>query len=397
MAIDLPRPDPELAAALRRVARPALAVGILALAISLGGALAGGASHFYRSYLAGFVFWNGLALGCLAVLGLGHLTGGAWAVASRRLFESGTRTLPLMAVLFVPIIFGLHDLYEWSHPEAVAKDALLQKKALYLNEPFFLGRAAFYFALWIGLAWLLNRWSLQQDGGREGVTRRLQLTGAAGLVVYALTVTFASIDWVMSLEPHWFSTMYGVIFMVSQALGALALVTAVVVLLSRYQPLSGFIRPSHLNDLGKLMFAFVMFWAYVSFSQYLIIWSGNLPEEIPWYLARFHGGWGWIGALILIGQFLLPFLLLISREANRNPRILITSALLVVVVRFIDILWLILPAFSRAHLAIHWMDLAVPIGIGGLWLAVFATQLKRRPLLPAGDPEYAEALEHGHP
>jgi hypothetical protein len=216
-------------------------------------------------------------------------------------------------------------------------------------------------------------------------------------VVYALTVTFASIDWVMSLEPHWFSTMYGVIFMVSQALGALALVTAAVVLLSRYGPLSAFVRPSHLHDLGKLLFAFVMFWAYVSFSQYLIIWSGNLPEEIPWYLARFRGGWGWIGALILIGQFLLPFLLLISRTANRNPRILVTTALLVVVVRFIDILWLILPAFTPSHFAIHWMDLAVPIGIGGIWLAVFAAQLKVRPLLPVRDPEYAEALEHGRP
>ena len=387
--------DPGLPAGLDRVAKPAFAVGAVALFGAAGAAMAGGADHFYRSYLVGFVFWNGLALGCLAVLGLQYLTGGAWGIAIRRLLESGTRTLPLMALLFVPLAFGLHHIYEWSHADAVAKDALLQKKALYLNAPFFLGRAVLYFTLWLGFAWLLNRWSLEQDEGRQGMTRRLRLTGAGGLVVYALTVTFASIDWVMSLEPHWFSTMYGVLFMVSQALGALALMIAALVLLSRRKPLSDFVQPSHLHDLGKMLFAFVMVWSYVSFSQYLIVWSGNLPEEIPWYLARFNGGWGWVGFLVLVGQFLLPFLLLISRTANRNPRILITAAALVVAVRFVDVLWLILPAFSRARFTLHWMDLAVPIGIGGLWLAVFAAQLTKRPLLPVNDPEYREALAHG--
>lgn len=387
--------DPELPAALDRVSRRALGVGVVALLGCAAAAFAGGAEHFFRSYLVGFVFWNGLALGCLAVLGLQHLTGGAWGIAIRRLLESGTRTLPLMALLFLPLALGLHHLYEWSHADVVARDELLQKKALYLNVPFFLGRAVFYFVLWLGLAWLLNRWSLEQDAGTHGMTRRLQLTGAGGLLVYALTVTFASIDWVMSLEPHWFSTMYGVLFMVSQALGAMALMIAVLVLLSHHKPFSDFLTPSHLHDLGKMLFAFVMIWSYVSFSQYLIIWSGNLPEEIPWYLARFRGGWGFVGLLVLVGQFLLPFLLLISRTANRNPRILITAALLVVAVRFVDVLWLILPAFSRAHFSLHWMDLAVPIGIGGLWLAVFAAQLKKRPLLPAGDPEFAEALAHG--
>jgi hypothetical protein len=387
--------DPGLSTALDRVARPALGVGVVALLACAAGAYAGGAEHFYRSYLAGFVFWNGLALGCVAVLSLQYLTGGAWGIAIRRLLESGTRTLPLMALLFLPIAFGLPHLYEWSHADAVASDALLQKKALYLNVPFFLGRTILYFLLWLSFVWLLNRWSLGQDAGTHGMTRRLQLTGAGGLVVYALTVTFASIDWVMSLEPHWFSTMYGVIFMVSQALGAMALMIAALVLLSHRKPLSDFLTPSHLHDLGKMLFAFVMIWSYVSFSQYLITWSANLPEEIPWYLARFRGGWGFVGLLILVGQFLLPFLLLISRTANRNPRILITAAALVVLVRFVDVLWLILPAFSPARFSLHWMDLAVPIGIGGLWLAVFTWQLKKRPLLPTGDPEYAEALAHG--
>ncbi len=395
MGANPPKRDLALPGALDRVARPAFAIGVVALLVCAGAAYTGGAEQFYRSYLVGFVFWNGLALGCLAVLGLQYLTGGAWGVAIRRLLESGTRTLPLMALLFLPIAFGLRNLYEWSHADAVAKDQLLQRKALYLNAPFFLARAGFYFTLWLSIAWLLNRWSTKQDSGVEGATRRLQLTGAAGLVVYALTVTFASIDWVMSLEPHWFSTMYGVIFMVSQALGALALMVAALVLVSRHRPLADFVTPAHLHDLGKMLFAFVMVWSYVSFSQYLIVWSGNLPEEIPWYLARFRGGWGWVGFVVLVGQFLLPFLLLISRTANRNPCILITAAALVVAVRFVDVLWLILPAFSGARFTIHWMNLAVPMGIGGLWLAVFAVELKKRPLLPFNDPEFVEAVAHG--
>ena len=388
--------DPDLPAALARVAKPAGIAGVLCLGLAGAAAVAGGADHFFRSYLLGFVFWNGIGLGCLAVLMLQFLTGGAWGIAIRRLLESATRTLPFTAIAFVPLALGLPHLYEWTHGDVVAKDELLQKKALYLNVPFFLSRAVLYFVLWLGIAWLLNRLSLAQDKSSDrAVMRRLQLTGAGGLVVYALTVTFASIDWVMSLEPHWFSTMYGVIFMVSQALGGLALAVAALVLLSRRQPFTDFVQPRHLHDLGKMLFAFVMFWAYVSYSQYLIVWSGNLPEEIPWYLARFRGGWGWVGLAVLVLQFVVPFALLLSRAANRNPRILFAAAALLVAVRFADICWLVLPAFSPQHFAIHWMDILVPAGLGGVWIAVFASQIPKRPLLPTGDPEFAEALAHG--
>jgi hypothetical protein len=388
--------DPGLPAALGRVAKPAGIAGLLALALAAAAAVTGGADHFFRSYLLGFVFWNGIGVGCLAVLMLQFVTGGAWGIAIRRLLESATRTLPLTAIAFVPLALGLSRLYEWTHADVVAKDELLQKKALYLNVPFFLSRAVLYFVLWLGAAWLLNRLSLKEDSNPDRATlRRLQLTGAGGLVVYALTVTFASIDWVMSLEPHWFSTMYGVIFMVGQALGGMALVVATLVLLSKRKPFADFIQPSHFNDLGKMLFAFVMFWAYVSYSQYLIVWSGNLPEEIPWYLVRFHGGWGWVGLAVLVLQFVVPFALLLSRSANRNPRILFTAAALVVAVRFADVCWLVLPAFSPQHFAIHWMDILVPAGMGGIWIAVFAWQIPKRPLLPTGDPEFAEALAHG--
>ncbi len=388
--------DSRLAGDASRFSQRAFAVGVVAL----GGTAAYGAAHpdqFFRSYLLAFVFWNGLAVGSLAVLMLQYLTGGAWGIAIRRELEAATRTLPLTAVAFLPIAFGMHRLYEWTHADAVAKDELLQKKAAYLNMPFFLARTAFAFAVWMLLAYFLNRWSREQDthADHQAIDRKLQLLSGGGLVAYALTTTFTSVDWVMSLEPHWYSTMYGVIFMVSQGLGALALVTFAVVRLSHRKPVAEFLGGRHLHDLGKMMFAFTMIWAYVNFSQYLIVWSGNLPEEIAWYLARFRGGWGWVGAAVLLLHFVLPFLLLLSRRANRDPRTLSLAAGLLVAMRFVDVAWLVLPAFSKGHFQIHPTDLTLPIGLGGLWLGLFARNLVARPLVPVNDPGFEEALAHG--
>jgi hypothetical protein len=392
----------DLIAAIDRLRRPAFAVGLAALAAcGVGWLIAPDA--FFRAYLFGFVFFAGLSLGCLAVVMLQHLTGGAWGIPIRRILEAGTRTLPLVALLFLPVAFGLRRLYPWARSEEVAKDALLQAKEAYLNAPFFLARAAFYFAVWILFAFFLNRWSLEQDraGSSPALTRRLQMLSAAGLVAYGLTMTFASIDWVMSLEPHWFSTMYGFLIISGQALNALAFVTAALVLMSGQKPFAGFVRTSHYHDLGKLLLAFVMLWCYVAFAQYLIIWAGNLPEEIPWYLRRLSGGWGWVGAALVLFHFALPFLLLLPEGANRNSRILAGVAALVVLMRLVDIYWLVRPVFtqataaaSSAHFRVHWLDFAAPIGIGGVWLAVFLWQLEERPLLPARDPEFLEALAH---
>jgi hypothetical protein len=390
-----------LVTAIDRVRRPSLAVGSIALA-ACGAGWFFAPDAFFRAYLFGFVFFTGLSLGCLAIVMLQHLTGGAWGIPIRRILESGTRTLPLVALFFLPIAFGLQRLYPWARTDDVAKDALLQAKEAYLNVPFFLARAAFYFAVWILFAWLLNRWSLEQDhAGSPALTRKLQMLSAAGLVAYGLTMTFASIDWVMSLEPHWFSTMYGVMIIAGQALNALAFVTGALILLSAQKPYAGFVKTSHYHDLGKLLLAFVMFWCYVAFSQYLIIWAGNLPEEIPWYLRRLSGGWGWLGAALVVLHFALPFLLLLPEGANRNPRILAGVAALVVLMRLVDVYWLVRPVFTQAtaaaastHFQVHWLDLAAPIGIGGVWLAVFLWQLEEHPLLPARDPEFLEALAH---
>ncbi len=390
------RGDPALAARTGRFGRTALAVGAAALAACVLGALSQ-PDAFFRGYLLAFVFWNGLSVGAMAVLMLQYLTGGAWGIAIRRELEAAMRTLPLMAIAFLPLLAGLPRLYEWTHADAVAADELLRKKSAYLNTPFFVARAAIAFAVWLAVAYFLGKWSAAEDArpDREIHRRLLRLSGA-GLLVYALTTTFTSIDWVMSLEPHWYSTMYGVLFMVGQGLAALALATVAVVRLSDSEPVSGFLGGRHLHDLGKMMFAFTMFWAYVSFSQYLIVWSGNLPEEISWYLARFRGGWGWVAAAVLLFQFALPFLMLLSRRANRNPRTLAAAAGLLVFMRFVDVSWLVLPAFSKGVFRFDWMDLAAPIGLGGLWLALFARNLAARPLLPVGDPGFAEALAHGH-
>jgi hypothetical protein len=377
-------------------------VGALGLAVCAVG-VATTPAAFFRGYLFGYVFFAGLTIGSMAVIMLNHLTGGAWGIPIRRLLESATRTLPLVAVLFLPIAFGLRSLYPWARAEEVARDPVLQAKHAYLNAPFFFARTVFYFAVWMGFAYFLNRWSLDQDrGGVRGVNRRLQLLSAAGLVAYGLTVTFMSIDWVMSLEPHWFSTMYGVLYIAGQALNALAFITAALILLARYEPFAGYVTSNHFHDLGKLLLAFVMFWAYVAFSQYLIIWAGNLPEEIPWYLRRLNGGWGWVGVALIVFHFALPFLLLLPEGANRNPRILAPVAALVVLMRFVDVYWLVRPSFTETgtsprsvHFQLHWLDVAAPIGIGGIWLAVFLAQLKRRPLLPINDPDYSEALAHG--
>ncbi len=391
--------DPALPAALDRVSRRALFVGVLALLAPVGAALSSGAGaeRFYRSYLVGFVFWNGIGLGCLAVLGLQYLTGGAWGIAIRRLLEAGTRTLWLCAILFLPVAIGLQHVYGWSRPGAMESDELLHKKALYLNAPFFLGRAAVYFLLWLGLAWALNRWSLAQDAspGDRALTGRLQRVGAASLLIYALTVTFASIDWVMSLEPHWFSTMYGVIFMVSQALGAMALVIAALLLLAPLQAPVGLPdpgAPARPRQDALCVRDDLVLRLLLPVPDHLVRQPAGRDPLVPGQVPRRLGLDRFPGAALPVPA---AFPSAAFAAANRNPRLLIAAAVMVVAVRFVDVLWLILPAFSPGHLAIHWTDLAVPIGIGGLWLGVFTSQLTKRPLLPYGDPDFEEALAHG--
>ena len=372
---------------MNRFERPALIVGIVGIAASGLGAVVA-TDQFFRSWMLSSLFWLAIALGALPLLMIHHLVGGKWGFAIRRILEAASRMLPLMAILFIPILFGIHRLYEWSHADVVAGDAVLKHKSSYLNVPFFTGRAAFYFLVWIWFGWLLNRWSMEQDRtGHISILHRLQKLSAAGLVVYALTITFASTDWVMSLEPHWFSTIYGMMFMVGQVLTTLAFAVAILALLAETPPISRFLTAETLNDLGNLLFAFIMLWAYLSFSQYLIIWSGNLPEEIPWYLRRSSGGWQWIAIALALFHFAVPFFLLLVRRNKRKLKIVASIALAVVVMRLLDLMWLVVPA-HEAKVHVHWLDAVAMAGIGGLFLAGFSRQLRQRSLVPQGDPEF---------
>ncbi len=352
--------------------------------------------QFYRSYLWSYIFYVGVAVGSLAWLMLQYLTGGAWGVVIRRPCEAAARTLPLIALMFVPILIGIPNLYQWSHPNIVAADEVLKHKHTYLNLPFFLIRAALYLGGWWLCAWYLNRWSAAED--REGTPvahRKMAALSGPGLVFWGFSITFMAVDWVLSLDPHWFSTIFGMLFMAGQGLSSMAFLIVLMVLLSYRRPMSAVLTARHLHDLGKLLLALVMVWAYFSFSQFLIIWAGNLPDEIPWYLERLRGGWEFVGLILIFGHFALPFALLLSRDLKRNFKMLAGIAVFILVMRYIDLYWLVAPDFRKGAIGVSWMDFAAPIGIGGIWLAYFLLQLEKRPLLPLHDPHLVEALEHG--
>jgi hypothetical protein len=389
---------------LSRLQQRALVLGGLGLAAGLIGAfidrsagdpVLGLSPQFFRSWLIGFLFCLGLSLGSLGWVMLQHLSGGQWGMVSRRVFEAATRTLPLVALFFLPVLLGAGAIFEWSHPEAL-NDAILRAKSPYLNIGFFVIRALVYFVYWAIVAWLLTNWSYAQDEGRVATTMadmvRFRTVSAPGLLFLVLTVTFASVDWVMSLEAEWYSTIFGLLTVVGQGLNALAMAIIVLTLLAGDRQFAGKLKPKHFHDLGKLLLAFVMLWAYLSFSQFLIIWSGNLPEEIPWYIKRMQGTWGFIAVALIVGHFFLPFLLLLSRNIKRHPNLLSKVAVIVIVMRLVDLIWLVEPAFEHHGFPIPWMSIAIPIGMAGLWTFVFARNLGSRSLLPVNDPYVREAL-----
>ena len=322
-----------------------------------------------------------------------HLTGGAWGAVIRRVLEAATRTLPLLAMAALPLAFGLGHLYVWTDTAAVMADPVLAKKVAYLNVPFFLARAALYFVIWTGLALFLNRWSREQDRtGDPACEDRMRKLSGGGILLWGLATTFAAFDWIMSLDPHWFSTIFGILVAGGQGLSTLAFAIAAQYVLARRKLVGDIYRPSYLNDLGNLLFAFVMLWAYFSFSQFLIIWSANLPEEIPWYLHRLVGGWQWVAGFLALFHFFVPFFILLSRRAKRRLAALAGIAAFILAVRLVDVFYLVAPEFNKTALSIHWMDVASFVGLGGLWLAAFGWQLGSWPLLPLHDRELESAL-----
>jgi hypothetical protein len=396
--------DSGLTARLEPLQKKAWIVGGAALAVCLFSALIPGLrDQFFRCYLWAFVDWLGVALGCLVVLMIQHLTGGAWGIALRRVLEAATRTLPVLAVLFVPLAFGLSHIYEWAdEPEKKAVLNLGPKGEYYLRPDLFLLRVPVYFAIWIGLAYLLNRWSREQSAsGSAQEDRRFRLLSAPGIGLYGLAITFAAIDWVMSLEPHWYSTIYGPMFAIGQVDAGFSFALLAALALRDEPPLAATLTRPVMRDCGNLLLAFVMVWAYLSFSQFLLIWSGNLPEEIPWYLSRSQGMWLPVAIALAVFHFAVPFALLLSRDVKADPRRLAFVAGLVLCMEAINVLWLIMPAFAGREgestgagsaFGYVFLGAAAQVAVGAIWLGTFLWQLGKAPLRV---PESAEAPEHG--
>lgn len=386
-------------AELGKYQRIALVVGVLGAAATGYGYVA---SHdtFYTSYLMAFTYWLGLAGGSLALLCIHHLVAGKWGFCIQRPLEAAAKTVPLMALFFIPIILGMHELFEWTHEEA-KHDHVLQQKALYLNEQGFLIRAGVFFVIWTLLAYTLSKWSNQQDKESDParVNERIRTLSGPGLVAFVLTMSFAAIDWGMSLTPHWFSTMYGPMFMIGQGLTTFSFMAIIAWRLSHHKPLHHVITHQQFHDIGNLMFAFTVLITYMGVGEFIIIWSGNLPEETEWFLHRAHGGWKNVAIALFICQFVIPFFLLLNKPLKRHGNILSKIALWILAVRYLSVFWMVAPTF-RDHVFVHWTDLAAWAGMGGLWIAAFLGLLKSKPLLPEGDPRFkAKMAEHvaGHP
>lgn len=393
--------DQSLISTANRFQRIALLVGIAGLVLGVIGALTGGLARFFQSYLLSFLFWLGLSLGSLAFLMIHFLTGSKWGLTVRRISEAAAGTIWLMGLLFIPLLFNLPGLYIWARPEAVQASAVLQEKSLYLNIPFFIIRSVVYFAAWILLAFFINRFSARWTAtGDPAIKERLKGLGALGLIVYTLTMSFASIDWMMSLEPSLDSTIYSLIVIFGQLLSSLSFAVLALNLLPGLglgRNWSSRSTPIPFKDLGALMLTFVMGWAYLAYFQLLIVWAANLPHEVTWYYNRIQGGWLTVGVLVAIFQFILPFAVLISRRVRNNLRLLAFLGGLNAVVYLINIYWLIIPAFYPGQFNLHWLDFVLPVGLGGLWVSAFLYELKKRPALREVEQASLEAKpEHEH-
>jgi hypothetical protein len=400
LTIDLRPADNVVPAQAATWQKRALTAGIIGIVVCIAGAVMS-LDQFLRGYLIAYMFWLGLSLGCLGLLMVQYLSGGFWGLAIRRVLEASSRCLPLMFVLFLPLLFGRYHLYAW-----MSDPSLTARNAWYLHVGGlggWIARWIIYFAIWIVLQQILyKRGGMLDTPPPAGALPHFQGLSGLGAVLYPMTISFAAVDWVMSLDPHWGSTIYGLIFLAGQGLSALAFCVIMLTVLTRYKPYRDVIKPTQFHDLGKLMLAFVMLFAYFSFSQWLIIWAGNLPEEISWYLNRIRGGWGVIALIIILFHFALPFCLLLSRERKRAGSRLIGVALFLMFMRLVDIYWYVVPNFAheRGHFYLSLWYILVPLGMGGLWLTNFFYNFRQRPLLPLYDPQIPNFLHqgsgHGH-
>jgi hypothetical protein len=397
-----------------RFQAPAEVIGLRSLALGVGGigtliwaiGLYLDTEQALRSWLLAFMFWGGISFGSIGLLLLQYLTGGAWGVVIRRTAEAAARTLILVAIFFLPLAIFITRLYEWTH--LPANDHVIEHRGWYMTPSGWIIRSVIYFAVFGLMAYLLCRWSANQDASKNyeeaaGWLGRPTAFSGPTMVFFALTVTFAAVDWLMTLEPHWFSTMFGLLYVIGWALTALCFIVIVLAFLHDKVPMNHVLGKRHFHDLGKLMLAMVMIWAYFNFSQYLIVYSGNIPEEAVWFIKRSTGGWGWMAWALILFHFAAPFLILLQQDLKRKPWKLATVAVFILLMRLVDIFYFIGPSprvgahgAAGGAFVISWMDFVAPIGMGGFWVAYFLNQLTKRPLVPVMDPFLENAIEHGH-
>ena len=392
----IPVPEIRLGPKAANIERISGVVGGLGLLLCVAGFFANRA-EFFQSYLFAFIYWSGFAFGGLGILLLNNTVGGKWGVTARRFLEAQMRTLPLIFVFALILLLGLKDLYPWTHADLLAHSDVLRGKQPYLNIPFFIIRVIVYFAVWLFWGLRVNRMSDEQDRtGDPTLRERMRAFSAPGLLLFVLTVTFAYIDWIMSADAQFFSTVYGAMILIGDVVQCFALTLLAMILTSRGDRFGGRINANILHDLGNMMFAFVIFWTYLSASQLIIVWPANLPQELVWYLDRVQGFWKWLALVTALSMFAIPFLALLSQARKRDPQRLIKVAIWLLLARIIDVFWIVAPTFRNASnsslmhtsagFAIYWTDFAAFFGLGGVWVYVFLGQLRRRPLLPLHDP-----------
>jgi len=396
---------------LERLQKTSLVIGFAVLAVMvLYGLLGNYPTHFFQSYLIGYLFALSFTLGGFGWLCIHHLAGGGWGYVSRRIFEAGAKNITLMAVLFLPILFtvasGNSEVYPWLDKAWAQGDHVVAQKLGYLNSGSWVLRAVIYFAIWIGLATLMNKWSERQDATGEMVWRKkMKFLAGPALLTYVLTMTMASVDWVMSLEPAWFSSIYGAMFFIGQGLTTMAFTIVFVVWLSKFQPMKTELRVNRLHDLGNLQFAFIILWAYMEVSQFIIIWSAGLPEEITWYMNRSRHGFEYVSTALVMLQFFIPFFVLISRGVKRVKERVVKIALAIICIRVLDLWWIVAPSLHPgvagtgqepvfdSGFPLFFSDLLAPVGFGAIWFGFFLRNFRQKPVLPTKDPMFSEHFD----
>jgi hypothetical protein len=381
---------------------PALVIGVIGLVASIAGAFMA-QEQFFRSWLVAFIFWTALTIGSLAILMLQYMTGGWWGYMIRRPLLAAIANFPLMILAAIPVYVGAEHLYTWMDHDLMEHDHILNQKVAYLNWEAFVGRGILFFALWMLWAYMLRRYDAAFDEtGSPHTALSLRRWSASGLLLVALTSTFASVDWMMSLDPYWFSTMFGISFLIGAGLLAFSFAILVITGMADQSPVKDVAKPVYFRDLGNLTFAFVMLWAYTAFSQFLLIWYGNIKEEIPWYLVRSHGAWGFVSVMMIVLHFFLPFLLLLMRGIKDRPKLLGRVVLFIIVMRAVDYYWIVAPNWSteghHATFNLHWLDFTTILGLGGIWVFMFFRTLGKRDVLASRaqfQEEKKEALSHG--